>query len=181
MDALAENLRRLRKQAGLTQAELADSCGLPRATLASLEQPGANPALSTVLRVADALAVPLDDLVKPAPDRRHHLVPVDEQQEYRADKGRFIARLLSPIASKGVQVSHVAMLPGCDSVGRPHPDGSQEFFHCLTGTATIQVGDESVDVPPGALLQFPGQRRHIYRNRGAEPVTAISLVVLHLG
>ena len=181
MDAtLADNLRRLRKQAGLTQAGLADRCGLPRATLASLEQPGANPALATVLRVAKALDVAVDELVRPQPERRHHKVSPAEQQEYRADKGRFAARLVSPIASKGVQISAVSLQPGCDSVGRPHPEGAQEFFYCHSGTATLRIAEEVVEVEAGALVQFPGHKRHVYINHGKDTVSAISVVVLHL-
>ena len=57
MDALAANLRRLRKQAKLTQAALAEQSGLPRATLAAMEQDGANPGVQSVLAVAEALHV----------------------------------------------------------------------------------------------------------------------------
>jgi transcriptional regulator with XRE-family HTH domain len=180
MDALAANLRRIRMAAGMTQAALALRCGLPRATVASLEQPGGNPALATVLRVAEALGVTLDDLAKPPPEHRYHLVPPAEQPEFRADSGRFAARQVSPIASKGVQISVVALQPGCDSLGRPHPEGAQEFFLTLEGVAEIQVADEVAHVPAGTLVQFPGMRRHVYRNRGVVAVSAVSVVVLPL-
>ena len=48
---LAHNVRRLRKQARLTQAQLAEAAGLPRATVAALEQPDANPGLQVLLAV----------------------------------------------------------------------------------------------------------------------------------
>jgi len=76
-------------------------------------------------------------------------------QDYRAEAGRFVARLVSPIASNGVQIHHVTMQPGCRSVGRPHPLGAQEFFYALTGTAHLQIEDEVVEIPAGSLVQFP--------------------------
>ncbi len=181
MDALADNLRRRRKAAALTQAELAERAGLPRATLASMEQTGSNPGIQAVQAVARALGVSLDELVEARPEERHFLVGPREQQDYRADDGRFSARLVSPIASKGVQMHRVSMRPGCSSVGRPHPQGAQEFFFTLAGTARIDIAGDAVEVPAGHLLQFPGHHRHVYRNPGSEPCEAVSVVVMHLG
>jgi transcriptional regulator with XRE-family HTH domain len=182
MDALAPNLRRLRKQAKLTQADLAEQAGLPRATLAAMEQDGANPGVQSVLAVAKALQVSLDELLVLPPEHRHYKVMPKEQQEYRAEAGRYVARLVSPIASKGVQMHHVTLQPGCHSVGRPHPLGAQEFFYCLGGTAALHIEDELVEVPAGSLVQFPGHRRHIYANPDPRTVvTAISVVVFRMG
>ena len=180
MDALADNLRRLRKQADLTQAQLAEAAGLPRATVANLEQPDMNPSLATVMAVAKVLEVTVDELVTPVPAERHFLTSPATQQEYRAEHGAFSARMVSPITSSGVQMHHVRMTPGCRSVGRPHPKGAQEFFLTLHGTAVITIDDEPVTVPAGHLVQFPGHRKHIYANPGQEPVEAVSVVVLHL-
>lgn len=180
MDALAENIRRLRAAAGLTQAELAAKAGLPRATLASMEQPGTNPGIQAVQAVARALGVGLDDLADPRPEERHYLVGPREQQDYRADNGRFSARLVSPIASKGVAMHRVVMQPGCHSVGRPHPPGAQEFFLTMSGAALIEIEGEPVEVPAAHLLQFPGHHRHVYRNPGETPCEAVSVVVMQL-
>ena len=93
MSTLADNLRRLRKQAKLTQADLAEQAGLPRASLAAMEQDDANPGVVSVMAVAKALGVSLDELlVLPPPDQRHYHVTPRDMQEYRADAGRFSAK-----------------------------------------------------------------------------------------
>ncbi len=177
---LADNLRRLRTKANLTQAELASSAGLPRASLAAMERPGANPGVQGVLAVAQALGVSIEDLLNPPPAARHYLVTPADQQEYRAEGGRFVARLASPISAQGLALHDVTMLPGCRSIGRPHPRGAQEFFYCLEGTCRITIEDEAVDVPAGCLLQFPGHLKHIYGNPGTATVRAVSCVALRL-
>lgn len=180
MDALADNLKRLRTAAKLTQAELASKASVPRATLASMEQAGSNPGIQAVLAVARALDVDLDDLLTQRPVRRHFLVGPREQQDYRTDSGRFCAKLVSPIASRGVHIHRVTMLPGCNSLGRPHPPGAQEFFFTLSGNALIEISGEAVNIPAGHLLQFPGHHKHVYRNPGKTTVEAVSTVVMHL-
>lgn len=180
MTALADNLRRLRKQAKLTQAQLALRARLPRQTLAHMEQPDSNPSVQSVVAVARALAVSVDELLTPAPERRLYKVTPREMQEYRADGGRFASQLVSPIASKGVQIHQITLQPGCRSVGRPHPEGAQEFLLTLTGTATVRVDDEPVELPAGCLVQFPGHRRHVYENASRQSATAISVVVFRM-
>jgi transcriptional regulator with XRE-family HTH domain len=180
MSELAENLRRLRKQAKLTQAQLAKHAHLPRQTLAHMEQPESNPSVQSVVAVARALGVSVDELLTAIPEQRHYKVQPKDMQEYRAESGRFVARLVSPIVSKGVQMHFVTMQPGCRSAGRPHPLGAQEFFYTLHGTATVVIEDEAVEVPAGCLVQFPGHRRHLYANAGEEAAQALSVVVFRL-
>ena len=147
-----------------------------------MEQDGANPSVNSVLAVAKALSVSLDELLVLPPEHRHYKVSPKDMQDYRAEAGRFVARLVSPITSKGVQMHHVTMNPGCRSVGRPHPLGAQEFFYCLEGTAVLHIEDEEVEVPAGSLVQFPGHRRHTYENRDRRtPAVAVSVVVFRMG
>jgi len=57
-------LRTLRESAGLTQRALADSAGVPQTTIARLElSPGADPQVSTIVRLARALGVTMEHLV----------------------------------------------------------------------------------------------------------------------
>jgi len=178
----AANIKRHRKNAKLTQAELAERAGLPRATLANMERDGSNPGVQSVMAVAKALGVTVDELVTPSPEHRYYKVTPDEMQEYRAENGRFLSRLLSPIASKGVQIHHVTMLASCQSIGRPHPLGAQEYFLTLSGHATLQIEDEVIEVEAGSLVQFPGHRKHVYINRDPIQVaTALSVVAFQPG
>jgi transcriptional regulator with XRE-family HTH domain len=56
-EALAANLIRERKRAGLTQEELASASGMPRPTIASIEGAKREPRISTLDPLAIALGV----------------------------------------------------------------------------------------------------------------------------
>jgi transcriptional regulator with XRE-family HTH domain len=63
---LAENLRRERKNAGLTQRALAQKAGITELTLMKLELgQERNPKLRTIRRIARALGVGYDKLIPP--------------------------------------------------------------------------------------------------------------------
>ena len=60
-----KNLQKLRKERGKTQEGLAREAGISYHTLVKLENHGIrNPKIETVLRIAKALKVSLDDLVE---------------------------------------------------------------------------------------------------------------------
>ena len=59
---LARNLASLRHARALTQDTLAGAAGVPRSTIANLESGVGNPSLTVLVKVANALAVPLDEL-----------------------------------------------------------------------------------------------------------------------
>lgn len=62
---LAENIRRLRHERGLSQEELADVCGLHRTYVGSVERGERNVTLSSLETIAKALGVSVVDLLTP--------------------------------------------------------------------------------------------------------------------
>jgi len=62
---LNENIRKLRKKAGLTQEKLAIKAGVPYTTLAKIEIGVIKrPSVQTIQKIADALGISIDYLVK---------------------------------------------------------------------------------------------------------------------
>lgn len=62
--ALAGVLRQLRLERGLTQEELGMECGLHRTFISQLERGLKSPSLYTIFRLAAALAIEPDELVR---------------------------------------------------------------------------------------------------------------------
>jgi transcriptional regulator with XRE-family HTH domain len=62
-ERFAANLRRLRKEAGLSQEVLADRTGLHPTEISRLERAVREPRLGTIVRLARGLKVGVDDLV----------------------------------------------------------------------------------------------------------------------
>ena len=60
---LARNLAGLRHARSLTQEALARAAKVPRSTIASLESGTGNPSLVVLVKVAQALGVPIDELL----------------------------------------------------------------------------------------------------------------------
>ena len=68
---IGEQIRAARLRANLTQEQVADRAGgLDRATYNRIEQGHSSPLLDTLILIADAIGVPLSDLVREFPGRR---------------------------------------------------------------------------------------------------------------
>ena len=62
-ERLAANMRRLRKERGLSQEALADAAGLDRTYVSGVERRTKNPTVTVVDRVATALGCRLGELL----------------------------------------------------------------------------------------------------------------------
>src|SRR3954471_9271288 len=106
---LAANLRRLRERRKLTQQDLAERSGVPRPTLAHLESGEANPTLSVMVRVAEALGTSIEELI----GRVEAAVTVHGARsltEQRRGKVRLVE--LAPGAFAGLRFERVELAAG---------------------------------------------------------------------
>lgn len=63
---LGAAITRLRRQAGLTQRQLADRARIPLSTYGQVETGYTLPSLPTAVAIADALCIPVDTLIEDA-------------------------------------------------------------------------------------------------------------------
>lgn len=61
---LGQNFKRIREKKGMTQGDISRAVKLDRGYISSLENGKRNPTLSTIKKLADALKVSIDELLK---------------------------------------------------------------------------------------------------------------------
>ncbi len=64
LTSLANNVKKHRKEAGLSQEELAFQCDIDRTYISKVERGVANPSLLILVKIAETLNVRIEDLVK---------------------------------------------------------------------------------------------------------------------
>jgi len=172
---LARNVAALRHTRGLTQLGLAAAAGVPRSTITSLESGTGNPSLQSLLKVAHALAVPIDELLA-APRAAVRLWRAAEFTTHH--KGRdVVVRSLVPEPMPNEQMELMTLGPGAVMAGTPHLPATREYFTCLDGQVALVVAGELHTLAPGDTLAFPGHLPHSYLNRAEAPARGVSLVV----
>jgi transcriptional regulator with XRE-family HTH domain len=63
-EKLGNNLKRIRTEKGITQGDIAKSLGVSRGFVSNLENGKTNPTLATITKLATAIGVTTDQLLK---------------------------------------------------------------------------------------------------------------------
>ena len=173
---LARNLASLRHTRALTQGALAKAAKLPRSTVASLESGQGNPSLTVLVKVAQALGVPIDELLA-SPRAMVRRWPAAEVALRSKGRGVTIRELVpEPVPDEMMEVMDFA--PGGLMGGTPHLPGTREFFTCLDGHVNLTVAGEKYELTQGDVLAFPGNLPHSYQNADAlAKARGVSVVV----
>lgn len=172
---LANNIKQLREGRGLTQAQLSKQAGVPRPTWANLESGAANPTLSVLIKVANALSVSLEELVgPPRASARHYPAAAIPSRR----RGKVTVRKLLPEATAGFVLEKLEIPGGASMTGIPHTKGTREYLTCESGTVELSESGRVWTLAEGDVVVFRGDQKHGYRNPGRGPAIAYSIVAL---
>lgn len=172
---VADNLRRLRRNAGLSQSALAEAAGVSRRMIVNIEKGDVNVSLNTLDRLAEALGVVLHDFIA-RPDaidtaRVDELVWVGQAE---ASQARMLA---SRRAHSAVELWVWSLTPGDSYGAAADPAGWTNMVVVIEGLLTIELGDERVVVTAGDFHVFTSDCRHRFLNAGDDTVRFVRNVV----
>jgi transcriptional regulator with XRE-family HTH domain len=175
---LARNLKEIRELRGLTQAQLARLCEVPRSTIANVESGGSNPTLAVLARLAAALHLSLEELLARPRARCQLFAPGDLPENVYRRAGVVRLRHLLPHPIPGMAIERMELEPGARLVGSPHAPGTHEYLACERGRLSLRVSGEAFVLERGAVAAFAGDQRHSYANEGRTPAVGYSVVSL---
>ena len=178
--AIAAQLRRIRRASGATLAEMSVRTGISKPMLSKIEHAQTSCSLTTLARLAAALDVPVTSLFRDAD------VPREAVYTAAGAGGRIVAR--------GTRVGHDYTLLG--ALRGPHKrmeahlvslsERSEEFplfqhagtelLYMLEGEMVYGHGEASYTLRPGDALQLDGEGAHGPRELVSLPIRFLSVV-----
>jgi transcriptional regulator with XRE-family HTH domain len=147
----------------MSALELSRRSGVARNTIAALENGESNPTLDTLYALADALNVPLSELLE---------TPPQGPQVIRAGEGAHVeggaidANLIDRGA--GYEIYAIRFHPGAARHAQPHPFGVEEHLHVHSGRVRVGPENAQVELGPGDFARYSGAVPHIYEALGGE-------------
>lgn len=166
---LAEGLRRLRTERGLTQTEVARMAGVSPSAISQAESGHRGLGLDTLLVLADALGVGLDDLLGRSPDPGYVLARRDRIPARRG----MVALLDDPTA--GLRAHLIFLSPG-ESGGPPVVHKGAELIMVSNGVVQIQLMNETPVMRAGDALLVTRDAISGWRNLLPEPARLFWIV-----
>jgi len=175
-------LAALRQSRSLSLDELSRLAGVSKSMLSQIERAQANPTVAVVWRLANALGVPLADLLggaAPAAAPAMDFVPAHAAPSLRSPDGLCELRILGPIELAGqFEWYALTVQPGGALESSAHEDGAREHLTVQAGALEVSAGGETQALKAGETARYAADRPHAIRNT-AKSAASGWLVVVH--
>lgn len=177
---LGHVLQNLRLARNLTLDELARSSDVSKSVLSQIERDRTNPTVGTLWRLAKALGVEIEDLLRTNKPSGGISIVDDHNTPIllSSDRGCTI-RILGPMELAGrVEWYEMRFEPGSALVSDAHEPGTVEHLTVLEGRIEVESGrhhDRAV-LDVGQTARYPADRAHAIRNPFEQRACAIVVV-----
>jgi transcriptional regulator with XRE-family HTH domain len=180
---VGDTLATLRQSQALSLDELSRRAGVSKSMLSQIERAQANPTVAVVWRLANALGVPIGELLGSAPATPAPpaitLVPTQDTPSLRSPDGLCELRILGPVDLAGqFEWYELKLQPGGALDSQPHEPGTHEHLTVTAGTMEVQVGTAKQKLKPSETARYSADSAHNIRNPGKAAASAW-LVVIH--
>jgi len=159
--AVGRRISRLRKERGITLSELAKIAGISKSTLSAIESGDANPTISTLWAIADALNVPFGELLP------------EEFKE--VDESGITVRLIERSSIPKIEVYKMILNPRSVRRANPHQKGVIEKVLVVNGSMLTGLLSSPKLLKAGEEMEFRADVPHIYlaMDEGATAIITI--------
>jgi transcriptional regulator with XRE-family HTH domain len=180
---VGDTLAALRQSHALSLDELSRKAGVSKSMLSQIERAQANPTVAVVWRLANALGVPIADLLgstSAAPAAPAiTLVPTQATPSLRSAEGLCELRILGPVELAGqFEWYELRLQPGGALDSQPHEPGTREHLTVASGSMELHVADASQKLKTSETARYPADCSHSIRNN-SKTIASAWLVVIH--
>lgn len=170
----------LRKAQKLSLQQLATSSDVSAAAIHKIERNGMVPTITTLLKLASALGVPVSYFVReqelhPVPV---HYTPVSARREvYTPHKGLRLNGVSGSYRQFQAAAAVASMRPGASSGDKQLRHPGEELVYVMSGRAHFSVGGQDFELVEGDSLHWSGDIPHAWENRGDGDVELMWVVL----
>lgn len=161
-----KNIRRLRKEGGLSLEALAERSRVSKAMLSQVEQGKVNPTVGVLWKIAEGLHVQLQDLL--IMTRPHIHFEVKEKSNspiLMSDDGKCELQILSPPKMiDSVELYLIYLEPGGRLESLPHFPHTEEILTALKGEIEVMAGEQTRSIEPYTSIHYSADVPHAIRN-----------------
>lgn len=177
--SIGKTIRKIRLSQGRTLSEVAVKSELTKSSLSKIEQGKASPPISTLIRIASSLRVPVVDFFyEDRPDPPYVLTPKEKGITTTRDGTAFgyIYEALA-IHKKNKYVEPFLLTINPDDPPGTFQHKGQEFIYMLSGMMDFTIGTDVLRLKTGDSLYFDSGLVHQTQIIGKRPVKFICVFV----
>jgi transcriptional regulator with XRE-family HTH domain len=177
---LGATVQRLRKAYNLSLSELSLQSGVAKSIISQIERNETNPTLATIWRLAQALDVSIERVLRTAEDEPFlEKTSKADTPILLSDDGKCRLAIIGWIKTvEWLQAYEFSADPGGVLESEAHQRGSVECLSVREGELAVEVGGVEECVKSGETLRYRCDRPHVIRNPGAAPARATMICIL---
>ncbi len=160
-DAIAINLRQIRRQAGISLSKAAETTGVSKAMLGQIERGESSPTIATLWKIAKGFHLPLSALIAPMPEPQKVRSAGFQTVQFPGSIGVKIVFPFDP--SLGAETFQISLTAGQSHASQPHEAGVTEEVFVLQGEMEVLRDGQWVALQQGEGLRFQADQPHGYR------------------
>ena len=163
VQAVGTLIRLLRTKAHRSLGNVAEAAGLSPGLLSQIERGMGNPSLTTLVKLAQALDVPIGRFFvseQPA----HALVRSGEHPQLRLADDSLVYELLTPNMHGRLGMIKAVIASGWNNENAPFAHDGEECVYVVEGKLTISIAATSYLLGEGDSVTFDSALPHWYRN-----------------
>ncbi len=171
--AIGARIRELRLERSMTLQALAEATGLSPSLISVVERGRSSPSIGSLIVIAEALDVPMSELIAVRVRSEEDIVVRPESHEVIETARHVVRRLIREDRSRGVSVALNEYAPHTGSAERPITHEGFEYGYVLEGILTVEVDGVAHVLEEGDLIAYSSQRRHRIWNHGEARVRTL--------
>jgi transcriptional regulator with XRE-family HTH domain len=171
---VGQQIRKLRKQRGLSLRALAEICGMSANAISLIERSENSPNVSSLHQMAIALNVPITDFFYQESEPTTLFVKKDHGVRY-TNNGVELESLGIGLPNQQLEPFRLMIEPGSGSAKDPITHPGHEFVYCLEGEIDYYVDEQNYHLGVGDSLLLEASIPHSWHNASRKP-TIILLI-----
>ena len=171
---VGQQIRKLRKQRGLSLRALAEICGMSANAISLIERSENSPNVSSLHQIAIALNVPITDFFYQESEPTTLFVKKDHGVRY-TNNGVELESLGIGLPNQQLEPFRLMIEPGSGSAKDPITHPGHEFVYCLEGEIDYYVDEQNYHLGVGDSLLLEASIPHSWHNASRKP-TIILLI-----
>jgi len=164
---IAETLKNLRQQRGLSLDKTAQLTGVSKAMLGQIEREESSPTIATLWKIASGLQTSFSSFIEESPTESGGVIyrSVQTQSLSHVDDQIRITTLFPFDQQLHFELFSIELPPGCEHLSTAHEAGVIEHVIVVSGEMEILLNDAWQTLQQGDAIRFAANQAHGYRNR----------------
>ena len=172
---IGKNIRRLRKEKGLTLSGMAERCRCSSSLISQIETGAVNPSLSTLKQVSDALGITIASLFTAGPNSENAIFSLMKAQERKSltTQEGVTFQLLSRKIDFPCEFILNEWPPGASTGKDAYTHEGEECGLLLEGKLDIEIDGQTYHMKPGDTITLKSSAPHRIWNPGKKRAVAV--------